>query len=750
MDATKIIKTLSFALACCVAVVHAAESTDPADWAPIYVEGHTPDAILPNTFDATDYVQDGLVALYDGIENAGVGVRDGSAAIWKNLVAGGPDLTFEPVSEGGDVTKGWTDNAYSFDQSAYGKMTGIINLHNADDDAAGIAADRAKNFTIELAVDIPLNERGDEKWTFLAPPNHWSEGTIEQGLRTGESAADDDVYWEDTGMAPADRPDLVPVCPDWEGKYVTAWSTTGNRCLFEGAARTNAKGAYWNRINGVWTFAGRSDGTQCARGLYHAVRFYNRPLEDEELAWNRCVDDVRFRGLILFGVCGTNVQVRTSRRGVEATEKTGDYDVNGIYTFTAPTYSDGRAAYKSAGYRLEVLDPQTGETTVVYTNTTDSSFTYTNCKARACVRLTWLWTETGRLVSTPPRADDYVQDGLVAHYDAIDNQGVGELRQTGAGNGTWKNLVASGPDLTFEPAVEDGEITSAWTDNAYAFDTSSFAKATGVINLHNADDDAANIASDRAKNFTIELAVDIPLNERDDEKWTFLAPPNHWADGTIEQGLRTGESAADDAIYWEDTGMAPVDRPDLVPVCPDWEGKYVTALSTTGNRYLFEGAARTNAKGAYWNRINGVWTFAGRSDGSQSARGLYHAMRFYNRPLGDEELMWNRRIDEARFRGNAVTNVIVASTHEVAQGDVPNGVYTVHGSWEFTAPSERTVDGRRVKLSGYMVEELDATGAVLGRNIFNGTSYVYAEGESPATVRLTWRYGSPETIIFVR
>jgi len=34
------------------------------------------------------YVQDGLIACWDGIENAGAGVHDGSATVWKDVVDG--------------------------------------------------------------------------------------------------------------------------------------------------------------------------------------------------------------------------------------------------------------------------------------------------------------------------------------------------------------------------------------------------------------------------------------------------------------------------------------------------------------------------------------------------------------------------------------------------------------------------------------------------------------------------------------
>lgn len=38
-------------------------------------------------YTAKDYVQDGLVAMWDGIENAGWGVHDSNATVWKDLVS---------------------------------------------------------------------------------------------------------------------------------------------------------------------------------------------------------------------------------------------------------------------------------------------------------------------------------------------------------------------------------------------------------------------------------------------------------------------------------------------------------------------------------------------------------------------------------------------------------------------------------------------------------------------------------------
>ena len=55
---------------------------------------------------AHDYVQTGLIAMWDGIENAGWGVHDPNATTWKDLTGNANDLTLWP---GGDET--WEANA---------------------------------------------------------------------------------------------------------------------------------------------------------------------------------------------------------------------------------------------------------------------------------------------------------------------------------------------------------------------------------------------------------------------------------------------------------------------------------------------------------------------------------------------------------------------------------------------------------------------------------------------------------------
>ena len=52
---------------------------------------------VPN---ARDYVQDGLIAMWDGIENAGWGVHNANAPVWKDLIGGVGDMHFFVSGDG--------------------------------------------------------------------------------------------------------------------------------------------------------------------------------------------------------------------------------------------------------------------------------------------------------------------------------------------------------------------------------------------------------------------------------------------------------------------------------------------------------------------------------------------------------------------------------------------------------------------------------------------------------------------------
>ena len=70
-------------------------------------------------YTARDYVQDGLVAMWDGIENAGWGTHDDAATVWKDLTGNGNDATIvksESYLRSAPLTvlrQGWTERSHS-------------------------------------------------------------------------------------------------------------------------------------------------------------------------------------------------------------------------------------------------------------------------------------------------------------------------------------------------------------------------------------------------------------------------------------------------------------------------------------------------------------------------------------------------------------------------------------------------------------------------------------------------------------
>lgn len=69
------------------------------------------------------------------------------------------------------------------------------------------------------------------------------------------------------------------------------------------------------------------------------------------------------------------------------------------------------------------------------------------------------------------------------------------------------------------------------------------------------------------------------------------------------------------------------------------------------------------------------------------------------------------------------------------------GAYKVEGEWTFTATTTLDKSGKTVNVERYSVETL-VNGEWKNKNTYNGNSYTYTEGTSPATVRLQW-LGSP-------
>lgn len=104
---------------------------------------------------AADYVQDGLVAMWDGEWNAGGGVHDAEATTWKDLSGNGYDGELVAAQLGTGYQ--WEDNAFvRYANNANGMWTPI------DISDRMLAAARNATFSVQIVTGAPV---GSNSWT---------------------------------------------------------------------------------------------------------------------------------------------------------------------------------------------------------------------------------------------------------------------------------------------------------------------------------------------------------------------------------------------------------------------------------------------------------------------------------------------------------------------------------------------------------------------------------------------------------
>ena len=203
---------------------------------------------------ARDYIQDGLVAMWDGIENAGWGIHDPNATTWKDLV-GDNDITL--------VGGVFGDTALICNGTQYGG-------HN-------------DNVVNAVQIEIVANAKAYKKRCWIA-----STGQSSSSKYTGF------VGWYDRGLC--------------FGAFDTSREVVlGATNSYSFVANTN--NTYENGTL-VETVSGRADLTpQAARGIcivvggqknnplwcdIYSFRLYNRSLTPEEIQYNYNIDKRRF------------------------------------------------------------------------------------------------------------------------------------------------------------------------------------------------------------------------------------------------------------------------------------------------------------------------------------------------------------------------------------------------------------------------------------------------------------------------
>ena len=710
------------------------------------------------------YVTKGLALRLDGIDNAGVGVHDASAAVWKDLSGNGRDAYLAGNADG---TSHWTDKGFYFNFNAV--------FSTAEKFAFGT------QHTFEVLMD---GKRSD-----------WWGNTVEKDIlvpSTGPAGAGC-IYYKAANEILCHRSDATTG---------SAWNAMPgfyrlNTVTYLAALRDNAKTALitgttypeteYDIANGgiaasqnyvtnawlvgsknlvadptTWLVGGRTTApANTTKGTVKSVRLYNRLLTEEELAHNRAIDEARFFGKVPATGC---VVVQSAIAGLEGREPNGLYFPDG-WTFSAGagTQTVRGIEWQCTGYQLQTWDAASstwGTQQTVLRDGANAVEYATSGTSFASVRLTWLWKPVAGIRTAADYAlADYAAGGMQLHLDGLLNAGTAHDSSATV----WSDLSGNGRDATLavNDNVEAGN--NHWTDedDGYFFASNAVFATSASFSLGHA--------------YTMQVLGDV--NFADNHRasnvngGTFVSPIDHYAYGSIwikSDGTGTIQHRTGDT-----TGAA-WDMNAGVVVGTEGHATYLTALRNGNSTALVEGTAYPTTSNTKRNQACIDWSEGSKDvtaaatrwgvgsasvgGGSHPLYGTIKSVRLYDRMLSEDELAWNRNVDSARYFGElAVTNVVVATKYgdveSAAQEELAEepGAYTVEGTWTFSATRVKDKDGILKPVAGYYTEELDALGNWTNKIWHEGeTEYPYNCETSPACVRLTWSVPPPGMILILR
>ena len=377
------------------------------------------------------YVQDGLIAIWDGYANDGAGGHATELTEWKDT-EGNYSFVFKANS---GITVGDMSLGFSGASGCYATM---------DAETTAATFDLAKDGTMEV-VFKGAADRGNTSFVLRS--------SATSGIAAGNYNSQ--TSWIVSNKSGSPKPTL-----DGRGEYTTlvvhyadgvasASYVNGRPCATSGSNN-------WGSPQASTSLGANYDGSSRFKGEICAIRLYSSPLTPEQIKSNRAVDEARF---------------------IE-----GDFDKEiGVLVdgYPARREADGEPAYgifpKSVGDDIQLSAPATVEKTAdewVYcsgwklydcaTATLVDESTDTTCAFtyREPVRLVWQWT-TAHLVTTTPAqgltvspAEAWVREGEKATFTV-----------TGTDHPVWTvdGIVQTerGTNLTIEVSSAPLEISVA-------------------------------------------------------------------------------------------------------------------------------------------------------------------------------------------------------------------------------------------------------------------------------------------------
>ena len=564
---------------------------------------------------ASSYVQNGLVACWDGIENAGAGTHDAGATVWKDIV-GGYEFALTGVTVDADRM------TFAGNATSYGTL-----------DAAGTTATfgAAMNGTLEI---VYVSRNGNVNQILLqAPPGI--------GMSFGEMISGN------THLIVPFTTSGTTAKPTYVFTSGTATNSVSLRCESGAAVAAIANGASLSRTTsgGYWsgtgteTFVGnRASKAAGFPGSIYCIRLYSRQLTDAEIAFNQAVDRMRFMvdadsALLVTGVPDSLGSPSPAYGGIVGLSAGDTREVS--CGEAVVTNAAGNAEYRCAGWKL-----YNGAGAVVDSGS-ETSFIYTHPTPAAFRRLEWQWEASKRFTDF----SNYVQDGLVAAWDGIGNAGVGVHANDTA---VWKDVI--------------GGYEFALTNVTVNVDRMTFAGSTTSYGMLAAAGTAATF--DAAKDGTLEIVF---ASRNINVKQMLLQTP---ADNRMAFGYNNiGGIVALSGSSGNGLFLFTLRQGEVYSFAVRYSsGAPVSALAN--------GEVLNSPSGGYWTPGEGSETFVGNRASKQAGfPGGIYCIRLYNRQLTDAEIIANCAVDAKRFPNVDVPESTLAISGTIDGVGAPSPAY---------------------------------------------------------------------------
>ncbi len=587
------------------------------------------------------YVQQGLVAQYDGIDNAGYGTHDSSATTWVDLTGNGNNGTV-------DSHVVWGNNGWSVNTNCK-----PITLGN------GISAVTASGeFTIQFACTPQKGQNGTGgRQCFFS---QYISGVNGIGIEHNGVVNKNELRLFSSPVDGSAYSTSDPIATNvWAQGTVTASDDLTNIGFWKNgskmsstATKTFTKKTYTSNCTSIIGGEPNTGRDMAFRGIYNAFRIYDRVLTTEELKINAAVDAIRFNGAswedypelaaYSFAADGTlqySIGVEAEEGGaVRLDDGAAEATASAPFDYDRTAHSATFTAVPNSGY---VFYRWTGDTDAI-TGGSYLSPTITITSAKV-VSLTAVFKATTRGLTSR----SYVQDGLVAHFDGIDNAGIGSHDSSAT---TWTDLTGNGNNAT-RGSNASWNGTTGWT-------SSSDGKPM-VIPAGNGS--ATTVAGTTAKQvFTAQFTV---KPSRHDVRQCFFG---QWNSNGVSIEHNSGDSGMTGYMrayynYFANTtpdNKAADDKfknSDVLVTANEWAA--MTLLSDTAQQTIWKNGetSQTIVKSLVGKLTNICDSVIGgdNSRGNMGFRGTYHAFRLYNRVLTEDEVKFNAAVDAVRFNNGA-------------------------------------------------------------------------------------------------